>query len=115
MLYLAVPDKRFTFDVDRRCTTIEHITQDFVLGPEWSKEQHFEEWSRLVNKRTEQAQIVEEVRRLMEMDYSIHFHVWGAAELVELVATLQRFARFELELFQRSGFETILILRKSPA
>jgi O-antigen biosynthesis protein len=115
VLYLAVPDKRFTFDANRASTTIEHITQDFVQGPEWSKEQHFEEWARLVNKRSDKAQVGEEVRRLIEMDYSIHFHVWGAAELVELVATLQRFARFELELFQRNGFETILILRKSPA
>jgi hypothetical protein len=37
------------------------------------------------------------------LDYGIHFHVWGAAELVELVATLQRFAQFELELFRRNG------------
>src|SRR5262249_31288180 len=51
VLYLAVPDKRFTFDVDRECTTIDHLMRDFEEGPGWSKRQHFEEWSRLVNKR----------------------------------------------------------------
>jgi hypothetical protein len=69
----------------------------------------------LANKRTEDAQVIEEARRLIEMNYSIHFHVWGAAELVELVAAPQRFTLFELELFQRNGPETILTLRKSPA
>jgi len=112
VLYLAVPDKRFTFDVDRPCTRIEHLTRDFVEGPGWSRQEHFEEWVRLVNKRTDEAQVAEEARLLIEMDYSIHFHVWGAAELVELVAALQRYVRFELELFLRNGFETILILRK---
>ena len=58
--------------------------RDFTEGPEWSRLQHFEEWSRLVNKRVGEAEVAEEVRRLIEMDYSIHFHVWGAAELLEL-------------------------------
>lgn len=111
VLYLAVPDKRFTFDIDRPCTTIEHIMRDFSEGPEWSKRQHFEEWSRLVNKRAgEEAE--KDVRHLLDIDYSIHFHVWRAAELLELVVTAQRLIQFELELFLRNGFENLLILRK---
>ena len=114
VLYLAVPDKRFTFDVDRPCTTAEHVMRDYTEGPERSKLEHFEEWSRLVNKRVGHAQVAEEVRRLIDMDYSIHFHVWGAAELLELMVTIQRVMRFEVELFLRNGMETILILRKPP-
>jgi SAM-dependent methyltransferase len=112
VLYLAVPDKRFTFDVNRPSTTIDHLLRDFTEGPAWSKTQHFEEWSRLVNHQTDPADIADEARRLMEMRYSIHFHVWNAADLLELVAGLQRFASFEPELFLRNGIETILILRK---
>jgi SAM-dependent methyltransferase len=111
--YLAVPDKRFSFDVDRPCTTIEHLMRDFSEGPEWSKRQHFEEWSRLVNKRTDEREIEQEVAHLLDMDYSIHFHVWGAAELLEVVVALQRLVRFELELFLRNGPESIVILRKT--
>ena len=113
ILYMAVPDKRFTFDVDRPCTTIEHLMRDYTEGPEWSKRQHFEEWSRLVNKRTTDAEVEEEVRHLLEIDYSIHFHVWTEAELLELIAALHRQVRFELELFLRNGMESILILRKA--
>jgi hypothetical protein len=47
------------------------------------------------------------------MKYSIHFHVWSAAELLELVQALQRMVRFELELFLRNGIESLIILRKT--
>jgi predicted SAM-dependent methyltransferase len=113
IIYMAVPDKRFTFDVDRPCTLIEHIMRDFAEGPEWSRRQHFEEWSRLVNKRASDSEVEEEVQRLLQMDYSIHFHVWGAAELLELIVALGRLMRFELALFLRNGAENILILRKA--
>jgi predicted SAM-dependent methyltransferase len=112
VLYVAVPDKRFTFDADRPPTTIEHLQRDFAEGPEWSKRQHFEEWSRLVNKAAEEH-VPHEVEHLLAVDYSIHFHVWRAADLLELIAAIQRFLPFELELFIRNGFETILILRKT--
>ena len=112
VLYLAVPDKRFSFDADRPCTTVEHIMRDFTEGPEWSKRQHFEEWTRLVNKRTGEAEVEQEIAHLLSIDYSIHFHVWRAADLLELVVAVQRLVPFELELFLRNGFETILILRQ---
>jgi predicted SAM-dependent methyltransferase len=114
VLYLAVPDKRFTFDVDRPCTTIDHVMRDFADGPEWSRLQHFEEWSRLVNKRADH-EVADEVRHLIDIDYSIHFHVWGASELLDFMASVQRIVHFETELFLRNGHETIVILRRPPA
>jgi len=110
-LYLAVPDKRFTFDRDRPCTTNEHVVRDFLDGPAWSKRQHFEEWTRLVNKR-EGTAADQEVAHLLEIDYSIHYHVWSAPELLGFVLEAQRFVQFELELFLRNDFENLLILRK---
>ena len=89
--------------------------RDFTEGPEWSKRQHFEEWARLVNNRTDEVQVEQETQHLIDIDYSIHFHVWRAEDLLELVVTLQRLVRFELELFLRNGHETILILRKAAA
>ena len=115
ILYLAVPDKRFTFDSDRPCTTVEHIMRDFSEGPEWSKRQHYEEWTRLVNKRTDTSEVNAEVQHLIDMKYSIHFHVWSATELLELVQALQRIEQFELELFLRNGMESLIILRKTTS
>lgn len=114
VLYLAVPDKRFTFDADRPSTTLEHVMRDYSEGPAWSKRQHFEDWSRMVNRTPEEA-VDHEVEHLLQIDYSIHFHVWDAAALLEFVTAVQRQLRFELELFLRNGFETIVILRKARA
>ena len=113
IVFMAVPDKRFTFDVDRPCTTLDHVLRDFSEGPEWSKRQHYEEWSRLVNKRTDMSEMNAEVQHLIDMKYSIHFHVWSAPELLELVQALHRIVRFELELFLRNGIESLMILRKT--
>ena len=114
VLYLAVPEKRFTFDVKRPPTPIDHLLRDYREGPAWSKQQHFEEWVRLVEGQPEE-QLESRLQQLLAMDYSIHYHVWEAQGLLEFVATLQRMLRFEVELFLRNGFETIVILRKAAA
>jgi SAM-dependent methyltransferase len=112
VLFMAVPDKRFTFDVDRPCTTLDHVLRDFSAGPEWSRREHYEEWSRLVNKRTG-PEFEQEVNKHLETSYSIHFHVWSAPELCELVLALRRIVRFEWEVFLRNGVESLIVLRKS--
>ncbi len=112
IVFIAVPDKRFTFDVDRPCTTVDHVLRDFLEGPEWSKRQHYEEWTRLVNKQTDPSLVNAETQHLIDMKYSIHFHVWSAPELLELLQAVRRMVQFELELFLRNGIESIVVLRK---
>jgi SAM-dependent methyltransferase len=114
ILYLAVPDKRYTFDAGRPSTTVEHVVRDYSEGPQWSRSAHFTEWTLLVNKRTgEEAR--REAERLLAINYSIHFHVWTATDLFEFVLVLRQLINFELELFLRNGFETVLILRQAPS
>jgi predicted SAM-dependent methyltransferase len=114
ILYLAIPDKLHTFDIDRPVTTIDHLLKDYEEGHEWSRRADFEEWTRLVNKTREEL-VAEETDRLMEMDYSIHYHVWTQAEMLELMVTLQKRLRFpfSLEFLLRNGHEVIFILRKT--
>jgi GT2 family glycosyltransferase/SAM-dependent methyltransferase len=111
IVYVAVPDKRFTFDRHRPVTPFEHLVRDHTQGPAWSRQGHFEEWASLgedVNTRTKTA------RDLMEMNYSIHFHVWTQAGLLALFARLQDELRlgFDVEAVVRNGIEVIFILRK---
>ena len=49
VLYMAIPDKRKTFDHDRPLTSLEHVLRDFHEGPEWSKSAHFDEWAEKVS------------------------------------------------------------------
>ncbi len=114
ILYMAVPDKRYTFDRDRPITSLEHLIQDYTEGPESSKYSHFDEWTRVVNKVPEDK-VAAYIQRLMEMDYSIHFHVWTQVEFVELLLYCknQLSFKFDIELLQKNGIEFILILSKN--
>jgi SAM-dependent methyltransferase len=114
LLYLAVPDKRFTFDVDRPVTPLDHILRDFEEGGEWSRRRHFEEWARFVNKK-DGAEVEERADELMGIDYSIHFHAWTQLEMFEFILALDRKLglRFDVEAFFKNGEECIFILRKA--
>lgn len=116
VIYMAVPDKRHTFDSDRPNTGIDHLARDYDEGPEWSRHGHFEEYARLVDK-VPASELEEKTARLIEIDYSIHFHVWTPADFMEmLLYCRQSIAReLEIELFRKNGMESIFILRKSDS
>lgn len=115
ILYLAVPDKRYTFDRDRPVTPLAHLLEDHQYGPERSRQQHFEEWVRLVNKVEGPSKVEATTKELMEKDYSIHFHVWTQAEFLEFVHAVQRMLAFEIEVFLKHEHEMIMVLRKTAA
>lgn len=112
ILYMAIPDKRFTFDIDRPVTPYHHLVQDYMKGSEISRKQHFEEWVKLIGKATDEKEIKSYVDHLMSIDYSIHFHVWTQIEMIELVLTLRKQLEFEVELICRNINEMIFVLRK---
>jgi SAM-dependent methyltransferase len=114
VIFLAVPDKRFTFDAPRPVTTIEHLERDYAEGPARSRMEHFEEWARtVVGAPAEDARQV--ATELLEADYSIHYHVWTQTELLALLVALQRDYGFpfDVELFMRNDVECIVVLRKT--
>ena len=141
ILYLGIPDKRYTFDLNRPLTTIDHLLKDYQDGPNWSRKQHFQDWAKyvclkyiedskdiedsrdgtnLVRVSTVDASTVEvstidqEAQRYMDMNYSIHFHVWTQTEILELLTTLKRSLGFplEVELFTKNKDEMIVVLKK---
>jgi len=112
ILFLAIPDKRYTFDIDRPVTPYEHLVEDYVAGSEMSQREHFEDWARLVNKLTDTLEIEKQVTNLMRINYSIHFHVWTETEMIELLLKLKRKYAFEVELIYRNSAEMIIVLRK---
>lgn len=112
VLYLALPDKRFTFDAARPTTTIEHLMRDFEEGSEHSRQAHFAEWVHCVDGIVDGQEAAERASMLMKQDYSIHFHVWSQKEMIELVMFLQSTFPFDIELMLRSNEEVIFVLRK---
>jgi SAM-dependent methyltransferase len=120
VLYLAVPDKRYSPDRDRPVTSNEHLLRDHREGPLWSRRQHFEEWVRLWDhERQRDADAVDRrVHELMEADYSIHYHVWTAAAFMSFLLVLKgelaagMGLECEIEHFFRNRDEVIVILRR---
>jgi predicted SAM-dependent methyltransferase len=113
ILYLAAPDQRRTFDRERPLTSIEHLERDYREGPGWSRTGHFEEWARLVDHVDD---VPGRVRQLMDMDYSIHFHVWTSdsfRSFLEHVEDTRPGTSFEIVEFVENEFEFVAILRKT--
>lgn len=110
-VYMAVPDKRFTFDLDRPVTGLAHILDEF-RNPDMvdtNRPAHYEEWVRLVEH--ENAVVERRVAFLMEISYSIHFHCWTGRELIELFENVS-WLGFELDCYKFNRPEGIFILRK---
>ncbi len=114
ILYMAVPDQRYTFDRDRPITTVAHRIQDYLAGPELSRRSHFEEWVRVVEKYPE-PDIEARIQSRMEMDFSIHFHVWTQLDFLEFLLCCRPYIStpYTIELMQNNGIEFILVLRKT--
>lgn len=114
VLFLSVPDKRLIFDADRQSTPFEHIIKDHEEGPEGTRHGHYEEWVRLVEKVDGEAELEKRVVELMGSGYSIHFHVWTGSEFLETVLKLREKLdlKFDLEHCSKSGYETVMVLRK---
>ena len=75
LVYLIVPDGRYTFDKARPITSMEHLILDYNSPCEERDKEHFLEFSHLVSNNSGQN-AVSEAHALIEKDYSIHFHVF---------------------------------------
>jgi len=113
VLYMAVPNKDYTFDLKRPVTPYQHILDDHENGPQKSRTAHFEEWTRLV-AGIEDEKAAAHTKKLMDEDYSIHFHVWDQPALTALFFKLRRdgILNYDVELLLRNGEEVIVVLRK---
>jgi predicted SAM-dependent methyltransferase len=85
-LLLRVPDKRFTFDVKRLRTPLAHLLQEHQHRESFDKRAHFADWVEgVTDYRRESAGFSQELQRLLDIDYSIHYHVWTTNDLRELL------------------------------
>lgn len=116
VLFLALPDKRFTFDRDRPRTTLMHLVADHEDRGTRSRHAHFEEYSRLVHKKTG-SKLARDVDRLLAQDYSIHFHVWipeDIAELLEYLRTTGGTPWTVLEQLDNTGSDEFIFVLEKP-
>lgn len=116
VVYLAVPDKRFTFDQQRESTSIAHLQQDFSDGGVGSRTAHYLDFARyaLLNGAATEREVAEWARQMIQVRYSIHFHVWTGDEFHEFLHWLGHEHLRHLEVVEArcNRGEGIFILRK---
>jgi SAM-dependent methyltransferase len=116
VLFMAVPDRRFTFDREREPTPLAHLVRDHAEGPGWSRRTHFEEWARFVAGAAPDR-IAAEADALEAQDYSIHFHVWTPISFLELLAHCRSELELALEVdaMERNDHEFLVVMRRVEA
>lgn len=115
--FIALPDKRFTFDVDRSVTQFSHLLRDHNEGPQWSRRAHFEEMPRVILGEQDESRIKALADYAEEKIGHTHFHCWTQADMFEMFASLRNQCDLEFDVIASSavGNEVIFILRKGDA
>jgi SAM-dependent methyltransferase len=120
IFFMAMPDKRYTFDIGRRITTAEHLLKDYQEGPEGSEEEHWHDFVSHTDHSDHcknEQDIQQVIHQLRESNFSIHYHVWDHHAMLGLLLTLKDKLQFPFEIEmslapQQGGNEAIFILRK---
>jgi SAM-dependent methyltransferase len=116
VLFLALPDRRFTFDVVRDRTPLEHVLRDWEEGPAWSRRAHYREWVRLV-ERFDEADVEARAQALAADGASIHFHVWELEDFLALLVACRSAIDLPAHVVhaQANQHEFVVVLRKDGA
>jgi predicted SAM-dependent methyltransferase len=121
ILLLKVPDKRYTFDLRRRRTTLQHLIAEDADAGSFAKQAHFEDWvENVVGCRQGSAEFQQQLSHLLATDYSIHYHAWIDEDVRELAEYTRHVLGFEWRpvVFWRAHVyrkECVLALQRSPA
>ncbi len=101
VLYLALPDKRRTFDRDRELTPVRHLIDEHRHGAEANRRQHYLDWATRVDKKDDTH-----AAGLLETGYSIHFHVWRGDTFLDFLVAARKEFDLDFEVVQFAGLET---------
>jgi len=140
IIYMVVPDKRYTFDHPRDLTTCEHLMSDFENNTTDSDPTHIDDqidnvdWSMWVPHVP--AEQVPSQKELMKSslhqivnsggDINIHFHVFDPSSVIELILILKTYPKTKfnwriLEKVERfpsderkDGFLVVIKVSKNP-
>lgn len=106
IVYLALPDKRSTFDRDRALTTVAHLIEEHQsAGAATSRRAHYLDWVEHVGEKLPPAAVEQRADELMARGYSIHFHVWRPDTFVDFLSAARATLGLELQLLEFAAAE----------
>ena len=85
ILYLTIPDKRWTFDKERPITSLSHLVDDYTKEAFLERDiSHYKEWFSLV-EQNRPPQTRASLEYLLANRCMIHFHVWQPESIIEML------------------------------
>jgi SAM-dependent methyltransferase len=97
LIFMALPDKRVTFDRNRRVTDPVHIvTEERMQSAPTNKWDHFMDWATGVDDQPPGPEAEARARHLIDIDYSIHMHVFTPDSFLDFLIAAR--AEFGLDL-----------------
>lgn len=118
-IFLAIPDKRYTFDISRQITSFEHLENDYLQGPDQSEEAHYLDFVRHTfwGEGKTEAELPAVVDHLKNINFSIHYHVWDHEALMKMFILIKERFTFPYEIVAAVGAlpgsnESVFILNK---
>ena len=114
ILFYTIPEKNFTFDKDRPLTTFEHLISEDIGMPSIPRKNHFNEWVTLVEKVRDVNAINDRVSLLIQMNYSIHYHVWDIDTIFHFLDKINDYLnnQFRVLYFEKNENEIISVIQK---
>lgn len=117
ILYYAVPNKNYSFDLYRECSTFEEMLDDEKDNGIGNRYRRYKDWVENVGTKYYKHayhDVNQEIKRLMDMQYSIHFYVWDYERFKNIIEKVKDYLNsFSiLEYMVSSNIENILILRR---
>ena len=83
IIFMAIPDKRRTFDINRERTTLDHMVLDYRNPSEKRDREHYLQYAG--TEYTNADDIEKEAKRLKSIDYSIHYHVFIEQDILNII------------------------------
>jgi SAM-dependent methyltransferase len=109
--FIALPDKRYTFDKRRAVTPLAHLIRDFEEGPGWSAGIHYLDWAENVEGlRGKEAE--DRASILLSTHDNIHFHVWDFVAMKEMFSYVQSITDLTVQHSRQNRSECIWIVSR---
>ena len=123
ILYLAIPDKDYTFDKKRKLTTWEHLYQEYKQKTTILSDEHLKEFSFAASKTPRKLAIKHLFPWIRKKIYdhhrerSIHVHVWDQESFDYFLTRGIKKLNLSFEILdsvtsQQTNHESIYILKK---
>jgi glycosyltransferase involved in cell wall biosynthesis/predicted SAM-dependent methyltransferase len=118
VIFLALPNQKnkSSFDKKRNVTDIEHIVNDYYLKDserETVDFEHFKEWAMSAGNMSNGEEILQEAKRLYEIDYSIHYHVFSKDSFLSLLDCMNKELYINFEILEKyfDEYEYVFVLK----